>query len=271
VPDLAALPADVWHRRSDLAGLEFDGASSLRFVRDELAEFIAEFAPPHDPTGDPAEYYLGNDLYAGLDADTLYAMVRRFRPRRIVELGSGMSSLVIARARERNGDLDDSVHEVYDPFAREDLMPALARLCRLHRISATDVPLEAFEQLGAGDILFVDTTHTVKLGGDVNRVVLEILPRLARGVLVHFHDIYLPYEYPREFFTELGFSWAEQYLVQAFLAFNGAYEVLFGTALLARDHRPEVARFAPNVAHAVRPSAFWIRRRSATHPDDRHG
>src|SRR5581483_11082477 len=101
------------------------------------------------------------------------------------------------------------------------------------------VPAERLDEhvitgLGLGDVLFVDTTHTVKTGGDVTRIVLEFLPRLAPGVLVHLHDIFLPYEYPREWVVQERRAYAEQYLLQAFLAFNPTYEVVFPAHAVTR-------------------------------------
>lgn len=264
VPDLDSLPADIWTAKSALAGVRWDLPSGLRFLQQELAEFVCEFRPPLTFTGDPRDFYLQNTLYEGLDAETLYAMVRRFKPRRVLELGSGMSTLVIADARARNGSADPAAHAVYDPYPRSDLRTVLGRLASVHPISATAVPLSEFTTLRSGDLLFVDTTHTVKIGSDVNRVILDVLPTLAPGVLVHFHDIYLPYEYPIEFFTELGFSWGEQYLLQAFLALNPEFEILFGNAALARDYASEVRELVPSATSSSRPSGFWIRRTERT-------
>ena len=264
VPDLAALDPGIWTRRSALAGVDFPPDEGLSFVRDQLAEAIAEFDAPLQATADPGQFHFRNTFYEGLDAETLYAMVRRFAPRRVVELGSGLSTLVIARARERNGAAGSAGHDVYDPFSRPELRDALDAVCRLHPVSATDVPLAEFASLQAGDLLFVDTTHTVKIGSDVNRVVLDVLPVLAPGVIVHVHDIYLPYEYPIHFFTELGFSWAEQYLLQAFLCLNDDFEILFGNAVLARERREEIRALVPSVAGSARPSAFWLRRRQGS-------
>jgi hypothetical protein len=137
-------------------------------------------------------------------------------------------------------------------------MPATAVLSTS---CATTVPLEQFMSLEADDILFVDTSHTVKLGSEVNFVVLEVLPRLRSGVLVHFHDIFLPYEYPRAWFAR-GTYLAEQYLLHAFLIGNKMYEVVLAAHALARRHRQELEQIVPSVA-AVRygPAAFWLRRR----------
>jgi hypothetical protein len=259
IPDLAELPDDLWTRESELRSVAFDVAAGLDFIQRELAPYMAEYTPPRTPTGDPGDFYLENGFYESVDAETLYAMVRRLAPRRIVELGSGMSTLVIADARA-HPDMGRSEHLVYDPHMRLDLAEPIAKRTTVQSVSATEIPLTVFESLGAGDILFVDTTHTVKLGGDVNRIVLDVLPILSPGVYVHFHDIYLPWEYPREFLAERSFFWAEQYLLQAFLAFNQQFEILFGAHALQRRFPDALGRLVPSAHPGIRPSALWLRR-----------
>jgi hypothetical protein len=260
IPDLEALPTEVWTRQSDLPAVNFHVQAGLEFVKRELADYVAEYAPPRQPTGDPRDYYLDNDLYESGDAELLYAMIRYAEPRRVIELGSGMSTLVIADALSAGEDGDEARHLIYDPYPRPELRETFESLGELHAVSANDVPIEEFEQLGEGDVLFVDTTHTVKIGSEVNRIILEVLPRLASGVLVHIHDIYLPWEYPREFMEERRFFWNEQYLLQAFLAFNREFEVLFGTQALARRFPSELKALLPSRSLGSYPSAFWIRR-----------
>ena len=122
----------------------------------------------------------------------------------------------------------------FDPFptAVDETLPGSAELVR---VKAQDVPEEVFTELRAGDVLFVDTTHTVKIASDVNHIVLRVLPLLEKGVIVHVHDIFLPYEYPRFFFADYALYWAEQYLLQAFLAFNSSFEVLCAVHALGRE------------------------------------
>src|SRR3954452_22557412 len=103
IPDLVAVPPGAWTKESDLDGLDFDPAAQLEFVEAELAGALAEYAPPLEPTGSPRDFYLANTFYEQVDAETLYAMVRRFSPPRVVELGSGMSTLVIADALRAAG------------------------------------------------------------------------------------------------------------------------------------------------------------------------
>lgn len=259
IPDLVAVPPGTWTSESELDGLDFDPAAQMEFVETELAGALAEYSPPLEPTASRRDFYLANTFYEQVDAETLYAMVRRFSPRRVIELGSGMSTLVIADARRAAGAADGE-HLVYDPFPRPDLRPELERLAELRPLPATEVPVAEFERLEAGDVLFVDTTHTVKIAGDVNRIVLEVLPKLAPGVFVHFHDIFLPWEYPREFLEERSFFWTEQYLLQAFLAFNADFEVLFSAHALARRYPERLAALIPSAHDDICPSAFWLRR-----------
>jgi hypothetical protein len=260
IPDLKAIPAEVWTNESELPAVDFDVEAGLAFVTRELAEYIAEYAPPRQPTGDPRDFYLDNDLYESGDAELLYAMVRHANPSRVIELGSGMSTLVIADALSAGKEGADIRHLIYDPYPRPELRGTFENIGELNAVSANEIPIEEFEKLGDGDVLFVDTTHTVKIGSEVNRVILEVLPRLAPGVLVHIHDIYLPWEYPREFMEERRFFWNEQYLLQAFLAFNREFEVLFGTQALARRFTNELTSLLPSRSLGSHPSAFWMRR-----------
>jgi hypothetical protein len=260
IPDLRELPPDIWDRRSELRGIEFDLDAQLSWIESNLAEAMKEFSPPEQATGRPGEYTLDNDSYGRVGADLLHGVVRGLKPRRIVELGSGQSTLIMAAAAARNAAEDVTTElRTFDPFPSV-AQPELPGLAALEHVRAQDVPLSVFESLEAGDVLFVDTTHTVKLGSDVNRIVLDVFPSLAPGVLVHVHDIFLPYEYPRKWSEESGLHWAEQYLLQAFLSGNRDYEVLAGTFALCRDRPDAMARLAPTWQPGATASAWWMRR-----------
>ena len=258
IPELDRLPPGWFVRVGELPGIDLDLDRQLAFAR-ELAGPMAEFDPPQR-TEDPHRYAIENPSYSRLDASVLYAMVRSLRPARILELGSGRSSLVTAEAARRNAaDGAPCRYEAYDPYPGPGT-GGLPGLAALHRVPAQEVPAAAFEALGAGDVLFVDTTHTVKTGSDVNHIVLEVLPRLAPGVVVHVHDILLPYEYPPGFMADFGLYWTEQYLLQAFLAMNPGYEVLLANAALGGLRGDELRAALPGGAAAEGGSAFWIRR-----------
>jgi hypothetical protein len=263
VPNLTLLPDDIWERRSPLGGVELRVDDAIKLVESELAPFLAELDVPADGPLPAGQFFLHNENYEAVDAELLYGMVRARKPRRVLELGSGYTTLLIGAASRRNlEDGAETEHLAFDPFPRAQIVgEAPPPPTRFEPLPATEVPLDTFRDLEAGDFLFVDTTHTVKLGSDVNYIVLDVLPVLAPGVIVHFHDVFLPWEYPRTWFEDMEYYWAEQYLLQAFLAFNGAFEVLLPAQALARDHPERLASAIPSFSAGVRPGALWIARR----------
>ncbi len=250
IPDLDRAGA-LDERPSSLAGIDFDADTQLRYLRDELGPFLRELEIPD--SGGPGELYLRNGFYEAADAETLYAIIRRRRPARVLELGSGFSTRVIARALEANGA---GHHLVFDPHAAADI----DALADLERRSAVEIPDEEFTRLASGDVLFVDSTHVVKSGSEVNRIVLDALPLLAPGVAVHFHDVFLPWDYPDAFFTRLQMYLNEQYLLQAFLSMNSSFSVLLALSAVGRLYPAEVAELIPSTRAGATPCAFWIER-----------
>ena len=191
-------------------------------------------------------YYFGNPYFSYGDAIILYSMLRHRHPRRIVEVGSGFSSAVM---------LDTNEHFCRHSIAMTFIDPYPDRLLSLlsdadvrrHDVISTvvqDVPLEKFTSLEAGDVLFIDSSHVVKVGSDVAHLVTAVLPRLRRGVLIHFHDVFWPFEYP-EAWIRAGRAWNEAYLLKAFLQFNHAFELLFFNSYIAAHHAAEAARHLP--------------------------
>jgi hypothetical protein len=259
IPDLKNIPEATWARESELAGIHFDLEQQLGYLG-ELGPYLDEFRPPEQENRDADGYFLENGSYGRVDADVLYAIIRAAKPKRIIELGSGYTTLVAAQAsleNEREGAAAEYV--AFDPYpgvARPDL-PGLTEFARL---PAEELPTECFAALGANDLLIVDTTHTVKLGGDVNHVVLDILPTLDSGVLVHFHDIFLPWEYPRKWAEDYGLFWNEQYLLQAFLSLNDEFEILCALYALARRRPDKLREVIRSWRDDTVPGAFWIRR-----------
>ena len=120
--------------------------------------------------------------------------------------------------------------------------------------------MEFFSQLESGDILFIDSSHTVKTGGDVNYFFLEVLPRLNPGVIVHVHDIFLPFEYRRDWVLDEFRFWTEQYLLQAFLTFNSEFEVLLANNYLLHYHKEHLKAAFPDLRRWMGGS-FWMRRK----------
>ncbi|MEM3627522.1 MAG: class I SAM-dependent methyltransferase [Candidatus Bathyarchaeia archaeon] len=180
-------------------------------------------------------------------------------------MGAGYSTLIIARALELNR-LETGYKSEFitiDPYPRSFLLQEIPGLSQLMRVPVQDIPLSEFESLQKNDFLFIDSSHVVRIGGDVNYLYLNILPRLRPGVLIHVHDIYLPFEYPLANFSgRQRLLWTEQYMLHAFLIFNKKYEVLLSAYWLHSKY-PEIFISAfPNfdpLKH--RPSSsFYMRR-----------
>ena len=250
----------MWDRPLPLHGLDLDLDRQVGMLDQHLRLFIDELVVPIAPPADRLAVHLDNPWYGPMDAHTLYAMLRRINPGRVLELGSGFSSLFIDLALEANvarAATERASHEIVDPFPS----PVLSRLGSRVSVtaqSATSVDIERFTSLRSGDALVVDTSHVVRPGGEVVRIVLEILPELASGVVVHFHDIFLPYPYPRIFYDRYNVHWQEQYLLGAFLAFNPRFTVELSNHALWRLRRDAVATLFPGLREGMQPGAFWI-------------
>lgn len=206
---------------------------------------------------------LGLPGFTELDAAVYYALLRHVRPARVIEIGAGDSTRVATTALARNGrEGRPGTVTCIEPYPS----PLLAGLpVELVARGLEDIDLDLFRSLSAGDVLFIDSTHTVKYGSDVCKEVLEILPVLQSGVLVHFHDIFFPYDYPPDWLIKRRLSWTEQYLVEAFMAYNSAFEVLYANHLMSVDHPEAVSRLWPDVMSWPKPNhrcgSFWIRKR----------
>jgi predicted O-methyltransferase YrrM len=187
-------------------------------------------------------------------------MIRRNRPRTVLELGAGFSTLVAAAAVRANRAAEVQTRLIScDPYASRQAAATVDGLAELRPIAAERLDESEFGALGAGDILFIDSSHTVRVGGDVVHLLCEVVPRLAPGVLVHVHDVYLPYQYPREWFEQLHWYWAEQYLLQALLINNPRLNVLIAAHALWRDRREALAKLIPTLDARHSPLSFWMR------------
>jgi predicted O-methyltransferase YrrM len=231
VPDIARLRAERgWRRPYSMAGVAgADPVSQFAFVdeccppalRGELAarDLHAEACAANGAPG-----------YGRVEADFLWCFMRSKRPRRVVQVGCGVSTAVLLAAASA-----DYVPEILciDPYPTRFLEEAAAEgRIRLVRERAEDAPVSTFASLGAGDFLFVDSTHTLVPGGEVPRIVLEALPVLAAGVWAHFHDVYFPYDYARGLLDDDLFFPHESVLLHAFLAMNASFAVRASLSML---------------------------------------
>jgi Methyltransferase domain len=232
IPNIRALKADrSWQRPHSLVGIAGrDIEQQLAWLRKVCPPETAALLPPMDLQQEAAKAN-GALGYGPIESDLLYCVVRTLAPRRMIQVGAGASTWVALKAAADAGHTIEIT--AVDPFPTD----FLSRLSAEGKITLRHEPVQAVDpaelaRLEPGDVLFIDSTHTVSAGSDVNHMILEVLPRLPKGVLVHFHDITMPYDYgPRVLSSDL-FFWNETVLLQAYLTDNPRYEIRAGMALL---------------------------------------
>jgi Methyltransferase domain len=244
LPDFRAITAEQINRRRNYASIEFYWEDQLALLcelvryRDELHELDFDF---------------NNDFFSGFDAAVYYSLIRHLQPARIIEIGGGHSTRIAAHAIARNGDGRLTCIEPY-PEAR--LLDANLSVQIIQK-RVEEIDLGFFDRLEAGDILFIDSSHSVKFGSDVCYEFLEVLPRLKPEVWVHVHDIFFPHDYPAEWLLDRRLALNEQYLLEAFLAFNKNFVAQLANHWICLDHADVASRLWSNDTRA---SSFWMKR-----------
>jgi hypothetical protein len=212
----------------------------LQNTLEQLIELSAEFNPPAD--GDmetPSSFFWGNSVFSYSDAMAYYSFVRLARPASIVEIGSGFSTLVAIEAIEKN---QCGVIHCIEPYPRQFLRDE--QRVELHVLQAQDVSSAYLNDiLQDNDILFIDSTHTVKAGSDCLHIYLRLLPKIQRNIYVHVHDVFLPFGMPKHWLLDHQYFWTEQYLLLAFLIDNPKAKVLYGSSYSEKYHLPLMERF----------------------------
>lgn len=231
--------------------------SFRRCAPEALLQAVLRYGPEtakFAETGREIGYRFANDYFTSPDAEVAYALVRDLKPRRIVEIGSGNSTWLF-RAVIEDGGLETQLVSV-DPSPRREVAAVADRVLR-QRLQELE-ELKLVDELDDGDVLFIDSSHTIEAGSDVVVLLLRVLPALKPGVHVHLHDIFLPFEYPRKWLVELGWKWNEQYLVQALLQDSTSFEVLWPGHYLQRTLPGFANHFRADVLGAG--SSLWLRK-----------
>lgn len=223
--------ADIWGSSSEVLGIDFNDDQHKMVLEEIFPRHIGNYDYPDDleETAYLSSYFSHNSQFGWLDSRTLFVLLGFLKPKRIVEVGGGFSTLLTADVNHRF--LHDTARfSCIEPYPRDFLKKPLPGLSELLVDKVESLPLSFFSGLGKGDVLFIDSSHVSKTGSDLNYLVFEILPRLNPGVLIHFHDIFLPREYPRQWVVDENRSWNEQYLVRALLMYSSAFKIFFSSA-----------------------------------------
>jgi Methyltransferase domain len=257
--DMRAREQALWRVPEVLAGIDLNSASHTEILTQWFPQFIKDYdypdkGDPHAPQG----FFNHNDQFSWLDARALFVFLRKLRPARVIEVGSGYSSLMIADVNTRflQGACEFTCIE---PYPRAFLKSGIKGVSKLIEKRVEELSLDVFSSLESGDILFIDSSHVAKTGSDVLYLFFEVLPRLKPGVMVHVHDIFLPAEYPKEWVIDQGRNWNEQYLLRALLMFSTRFKVRFGCNYAAIAHGPEVvAALAREDGQGMAGGSVWI-------------
>ncbi len=228
----------------EIAGIDIRADDQLALLR-RFAEFHDE-VPFQEAPSEGLRYYFQNPYFSYGDAVVLYSMLRLRQPRTIMEVGSGFSTAVMLDTNDRFCAKHIAMTFI-DPHPERLLSLLTERDLAQHEVIrdvVQHVPIDRFAALGANDILFIDSSHVVKIGSDVVHLVTEVLPRLKQGVVVHFHDVFWPFQYPEEWILG-GRAWNEAYILKAFLQFNAAFKVLFFNSYIATHHAELAQRHLP--------------------------
>jgi len=261
VPDVPqTLASDPWKSDLGLVGINLNVNGQLDLLRNKFPALQGEYnqlPQEYNENLPPHLFHFRNGIFDGMDALVLYCMVRHYKPQRIIEVGSGWSTRISAQAALLNGNTYLTSIEPYPAPFLVGGFPGLGSLL-VKKVQEVDLPV--FETLGEDDILFIDTSHVIKTGGDVTYLYLEVLPRLNKGVIVHIHDIFFPQEYPKWWMTELVRFWDEQYLLQAFLSYNSHFQVLFANNFLRTQFQDDVKIAFPKCPFYDFACSFWMRK-----------
>lgn len=257
--DIKSREAQIWHGRDEMPGILWNVSNQLDLLNNVFRNYTAGINYPVKKTENEVGYYYNNDQFPVLDAEVLYCMLCHCQPRHMIEIGSGFSSLITADVNRRilNSKLDFTCVE---PYPRQFLTDGVPGITRLVVSKVEDLDPSFFAILDAGDILFIDSSHVAKTGSDVNYLFFEIIPRLKKGVLIHVHDIFLPDEYSKKWVIEEGRGWNEQYLLRAFLQFNSAFEVIWGSNYMATRFAKELEDVFPRFPALGGGGSVWIRK-----------
>ena len=244
VPNIIELERtkDEWAKKSELPALRVDLDQQAENLRAICLPYQAEYAGNAAYREAMAKQF--GPGYGYVEAQALHSVIRHFKPKRIIEVGSGVSTHCMLAALQLNSKEGghDTTMTCVEPYP--SLWLRNTTQIRLLEKKVQAVPMDVLIELGDRDFLFVDSSHAVKPGSDVNHLILEVLPRLQPGVIVHFHDIYLPYDYQRNVLKTF-LHWSETSLLRAFLTHNDHVRIIFCLSHLHYEHPDDLSEVFP--------------------------
>jgi len=248
----------------------------IKFNVDEQLQLLSEFhryqaeQPFSDIKKDGLRYSFDNTQFGShMDAMALYSFLRHYKPKRVIEVGSGFSSCLMLDVNQQF--LDNQIKltfiEPHPDRLLENVLPSDNYV--LIEKNVQDVDIEVFDDLEEGDILFIDSSHVSKAGSDVNHLYFKVLPRIKNGVLIQIHDIFYPFEYPKTWIYN-GRAWNELYLLRGILTGSDLYEIIFFNSFLMKKFQDDIREYMPIACNSLSPitsvdtygrgGSIWLRK-----------
>ena len=233
--------------KRNLPGIKFDTDNQIKNLR--KFNYQKEL--------DKLSFNINNNFFEAGDAEIYYQMIRHFKPNKIIEIGSGHSSLIAKEAIRNNKEIDNFKSELIciEPYENKWLEEKDIKVIR-QKVEEVDVGF--FTELNKNDILFIDSSHVIKPQGDIIKIFLEILPKLKTGVIIHIHDIFSPRDYPENWLKIENRFFNEQYLLEGILDNSSRYNVIFSLNLLKHDFYNDLKNVCPYLNDKSEPSSFYI-------------
>ncbi len=261
IPDTRALRDFNFSKISTMDGININD-EAMHDLAKKFLNYEKEFADLSDNLKDGIpSFTFGNESFESVDAEMLYLLMRSLKPNLIVEIGSGQSTIISAHALALN-KIEGTPGKLIaiEPYPNKIISQGLSGMT-LVKSKIQDVELQLFERMSENDILFIDSSHVAKVGSDVLWEFFEIIPKIKKGVYIHFHDIFLPVEYPKNWVLKDYKFWNEQYVLRAFLMYNNTFEVIWAGQYMHQKHSDFLKTiFKSYSENKSLPGSLWIRR-----------
>ncbi len=245
LPTISELPEDIFRKLFSCTGVDFHPNEQKQLLS-ELKAFSKEYSPVQN---------IGLSL---VDAFVLYSLIRKHKPKVMVEIGSGESTRIALQALVKNREEGfDFKFTAVEPYPPSHLFQLNIPGFELKVQKVQEVPLDYFKD---ADILFIDSSHVSKIGSDVNYEILEILPKMKSGSLIHWHDIVFPQEYPENWIRSGQQFWNESYMLQAFLSFNSAFKIIWASKYLQTFENKLLETEFPFYTSKHNLTSLWVKR-----------
>ena len=257
LPDFRSITKEQIIRRREYPALDFNWETQMGLLKD-LAAYRDELRQLDRQGANGFDFQ--NGYFDGFDAAVYYSIIRHLKPSQVIEVGGGYSTRIAQKALVRNRDQGNEGKLICIEPNPEPRLPDTRFDFDLIEKPVQEIEVDFFSSLKANDILFIDSTHTVKFGSDVCYAFLDILPKLSSGVWVHVHDIFFPHDYPPEWLIEKRLALNEQYLLEAFLAFNDEFSVRLSNRWICLDRTEAAAQLWQTDRPGSFSSSFWMKR-----------